>query len=216
MLLFYNQFDRGIDYIIFAMAYLLAILLALSLHEFAHAYVAYKSGDNTPKLQGRVSINPMKHLDPIGIICCALFGFGWARPVQINPANFRNVKKGIGWTSIAGVLMNLILSFVGYGLFCVTTLFSATNGLVFFLQEFCYYLFFINLCLAVFNILPIYPLDGFKLVENYTRYNNGYVKFMYQYGNLILILFILFFDNLLIRLISILSRPITWFWHLIF
>lgn len=216
MLLFYNNFDNSIDFIIFAVAYILAILLSLSLHEFAHAYVAYKNGDNTPKLQGRVSLNPMKHIDPIGILCCALFGFGWARPVQINTGNFRNIKKGIGWTSVAGILMNLILSFLGYGLFCLSALFTATNGLVFFLQQFFYYLFLINLSLAVFNLLPIYPLDGFKLVENYTKYNNGYVQFMYKYGNLILIAVIVFFDSLLMSLISIVATPIIRFWHLIF
>lgn len=216
MLLFYNQFDSSIEYLIFAVAYLLAILLSLSLHEFAHAFVAYKNGDSTPKIQGRITLNPLKHLDPIGIICCALFGFGWARPVEINPSNFRNVKKGVGWTSIAGVFMNLILAFLGYGFACLILLIRLENGLILFLQEFFYYLYFINLSLAVFNILPIYPLDGFKLVENYTKYNNGYVNFMYKYGNLILVAIIVFFDGLLIKLISTISYPIVWFWSLIF
>lgn len=216
MLLFYNQFNSSFEFIIFALAYLLAIVLSLSLHEFAHAFVAYKCGDETPKNQGRVSLNPLKHIDPIGIICCALFGFGWARPVQINQSNFRNIKKGIGLTSAAGIIMNLILAFFGYGIFGLTTLFTVSNGLIFFLQEFFYYLFFINLSLAVFNLLPIYPLDGFKIVENYTKYNNEYVKFMYKYGNLILVAIVVFADSLLVNLISIISYPITWFWGLIF
>ena len=216
MLLFYNQFNSSFEFIIFALAYLLAIVLSLSLHEFAHAFVAYKCGDETPKNQGRVSLNPLKHIDPIGIICCALFGFGWARPVQINQSNFRNIKKGIGLTSAAGIIMNLILAFFGYGIFGLTTLFTVSNSLIFFLQEFFYYLFFINLSLAVFNLLPIYPLDGFKIVENYTKYNNEYVKFMYKYGNLILVAIVVFADSLLVNLISIISYPITWFWGLIF
>lgn len=216
MLLFYNQFNSSFEFIIFALAYLLAIVLSLSLHEFAHAFVAYKCGDETPKNQGRVSLNPLKHIDPIGIICCALFGFGWARPVQINQSNFRNIKKGIGLTSAAGIIMNLILAFFGYGIFGLTTLFTVSNSLIFFLQEFLYYLFFINLSLAVFNLLPIYPLDGFKIVENYTKYNNEYVKFMYKYGNLILVAIVVFADSLLVNLISIISYPITWFWGLIF
>ena len=216
MLFFYNQFENSIDFVIFTLAYILAILIALSMHEFAHAYVAYKNGDDTPKLQGRVSLNPFRHIDPIGILCCALFGFGWARPVQINPSNFRNIKKGVGWTSVAGVLMNLILAFVGYGIYGLTMLITIENTFIVFLQYFFYYLFFINISLAVFNILPIYPLDGFKLVENYTKYNNGYVRFMYKYGNWILIAFIICFDGLLIRLISMISYPIVWFWNLIF
>lgn len=216
MLFFFNQFDNSTEFFAFALAYVLAIVLSLTLHEFAHAFVAYKCGDETPKLQGRLSINPLKHIDPIGILCCALFGFGWARPVEVNPGNFRNIKKGTGLTSCAGILMNLILAFLGYGFVNLTWLIQSTNALVLLLQYFCYYLYFINLSLAVFNILPIYPLDGFKLVENYTKYNNGYVRFMYKYGNLILIAIIVFFDGLLISLISTLSYPITWFWHLIF
>jgi Zn-dependent protease len=158
----------------------------------------------------------MKHIDPIGIICCAFFGFGWARPVQINPSNFRNIKKGIIWTSIAGVLMNLALSFLGYGFFKLACLIPASNYLVIFLQTFLYYIFQLNICLAVFNILPIYPLDGFKVVEATTKYNNNFVNFMYKYGNLLLILLIVFCDQILFRLISWVSMPITWFWELIF
>ncbi|MGN0961766.1 MAG: site-2 protease family protein [Christensenellales bacterium] len=216
MLLFFNRFDNSIDFLIFAIAYLLVIILSLSLHEFAHAYVAYKNGDETPKFQGRITLNPLKHIDPLGILCCALFGFGWARPVEINPSNFRNIKRGVGWTSVAGVLMNLILAFFGYGFACLTALITVQNVFISFLQNFFYYLFIINLSLAVFNILPIYPLDGFKLVENYTKYNNGYVRFMYKYGNWILLAIVIFFDELLFSLISIISYPITWFWNLFF
>jgi len=192
------------------------MVLSLSLHEFAHAFSAYKSGDQTPKLQGRVTLNPMKHIDPIGLICCALFRFGWARPVQINPSNFRNIKKGIAWTSVAGVLMNITLSFIGYGIFMLVSLINSANFLVLFLQEFFFYLYLLNICLAVFNILPIYPLDGFKLVEVATKYNNGYVNFMYRYGNLILVLFVVFCDDILFNLISWVAMPISLFWGLIF
>lgn len=208
--------SSGSQFLTLALAYILVIMLSLSLHEFAHAFAAYKNGDQTPKLNGRVSLNPMRHIDPIGLICCALFYFGWAKPVQINPSNFRNIKKGIAWTSIAGVLMNIFLSFMGYGLYCLTLLFTVSNFITQFLQIFFYYLFFINICLAVFNILPIYPLDGFKLVEVYSKYNNNYVNFMYKYGNLILILVILCCDNLMVKLINLVSTPITLFWGLIF
>lgn len=207
---------EGVEFIKVSIAFLCAIIIALSLHEFAHAYVAYKCGDNTPKMQGRVSINPLKHIDPVGFVCCALFGFGWARPVQVNPNNFRNIKKGQGWTSVAGVLMNLFLGFIGCGLYTALSNFAVNNAFFDVLLYFLYFTFFLNICLAVFNILPIYPLDGFKLVENYTKYGNGYVNFMYRYGNLILLAVVLLFSELLSMLISFIVLPISLFWGLIF
>jgi Zn-dependent protease len=206
----------GMDFVILALAYIIVTILSLSLHEFAHAFVAYKNGDSTPKMQGRVSLNPMRHIDPIGLICCALFRFGWARPVQINMNNFRNIKKGTILTSVSGVIMNLILSFVGYGFYCLVGLIATSNYVVMFLEVFFFYLFQLNICLAVFNILPIYPLDGFNLIQACTKYNNKFVNFKRAYGSLILVLVVVFFEGLLFNLINIVSMPIVWFWHLIF
>ena len=211
-MLFYIGRYTGIEFIIFFLAYLIVVIMSLTLHEFAHAFVAYKNGDSTPKMQGRISLNPLKHIDLIGIICCAFFGFGWAKPVEINPSNFRNVKKGTAWTSVAGVIVNLILAFLGYGIYSLLVKFAISNYFMLFLEILFYHMFFLNLCLCVFNLLPIYPLDGFKLVEVFTKYNNAYVQFMYKYGNIILIVFVVFFDNILIKLIELLSYPITWFW----
>lgn len=207
---------EGIDFIIVAIAFLLAIIIALSFHEFAHAFIAYKCGDTTPKMQGRITLNPLKHIEPIGFLCCALFGFGWAKPVQVQPMNFRNFKKGNGLTAVAGVTMNLILAFIGCGFYSGLILIQAENIFLSILIYFFYYTYVINICLAVFNILPIYPLDGFKLVENYTKYGNEYVNFMYRYGTLVLLGVVLIFEDLLSLLIGYISLPIQLFWKLIF
>ena len=201
-----------------------ALLFAIIGHEIMHGYIALKFGDTTAKDAGRLSLNPLVHIDLVGsiIIPAALFIFnapflfGWAKPVQYNSDIFRNIKKGIGLTSVAGVLMNLILGFLGCGFFYLTLLIPSTSLIVLFLQRFFYFLFFINISLAVFNVLPIYPLDGFKLVENYTKYDNGYVRFMYRYGSFILLLVLLLADKLLYSLITYVALPIELFWGLFF
>ena len=92
----------------------LCVFFSLSIHEFAHGYAAYKMGDETAKHMGRLNINPMSHLDPIGALCLFLFGFGWARPVPVNPRNFKTgkFKSGMVWTAVAGPLSNLIIAFI--------------------------------------------------------------------------------------------------------
>ncbi len=212
-----SLFDMQGPYVASAgIAMILVLVLSLSLHEFGHAFVAYKQGDLTPKVNGRVTLNPLVHIDPIGFVCCCLFGFGWAKPVEVNPLNFRKYKKGMALTSLAGVMVNLILAFIGCGLYFVCSKFLVINtALNAFLIFFFYYMYILNIGLFIFNLLPIYPLDGFNCIAALSKYDNKFVSFMRKYGNIILILFLIFGDILLIRLLTWVAWPIETLWGLI-
>jgi len=169
------------------------------MHEYAHGYVAMKQGDYTAKSAGRLTLNPVAHFDLFGVLMLLLVGFGWARPVPINPNNFRNYKKGMISVSIAGVLTNIILAGIGLLLLYFLSPFIGhyyvtTPAIIIMLKMLAYYfllyLVSINLMLAFFNILPIYPLDGFKLLDVFLKPGNKYSAFMYRYG-IYMLLFLL-------------------------
>lgn len=176
----------------FITAYLVVISFSFSMHEFAHAYTAYKFGDFTPKAQGRLSLNPMRHLDPIGMCCLLLFGFGWAKPVQINPISFKNYKLGMSVVSLAGIITNLLLAFIFSGfLYFFYFLAESTNLFLLFVYYVLEMGVILNISLAIFNLLPIYPLDGFKFISTFMSYGNKFVQFMYRYGSIILLIFLI-------------------------
>ena len=104
-------------------ASIIAVLFVFVPHEFAHAFIAYKNGDPTAKMNGRLTLNPIKHLDPIGCILCIFTGFGWAKPVPIYPYNFKNYRRGLFTTAIAGVVINYIIAFLAYPLYLVVALY---------------------------------------------------------------------------------------------
>lgn len=151
----------------------LAVLIILTLHEFAHGFVAYKLGDNTAKNLGRLTLNPLKHLDPFGALCMLFFHFGWAKPVPVNARNFKNPKKDFALVALAGPAFNLILaiisSFLYLLLFSIFSkvafeskfLFSLVNNLL----TFVFLFYSINLSFAIFNLIPIPPLDGSRLLN---------------------------------------------------
>ena len=176
-------------------AFVFSALLAISVHETSHGFAAYKMGDMTAKIQGRLTLNPVAHFDPFGFLMFILVGIGFAKPVPINPYNFKNLRKGLFWVSIAGVLSNLAQALIAFGMlvgfgylyFTAVSAVRAVKLLLFFLLYFSLYAMLINVALIAFNLLPIYPLDGFHVVESLTPYNNGYVRFMRRYGQYILI-----------------------------
>ncbi len=147
------------DFLLGIIITLPTILIALTFHEFAHAFVAYKLGDWTGKSEGRLSLNPLVHLDPIGTIALFFFRIGWAKPVPISEYNFKNPVVGTMLTAIAGPVSNLILALVGSGIFFFL---NSSNYLV---NAFWVYFVFINIALMLFNLLPIPPLDGHKIVR---------------------------------------------------
>jgi Zn-dependent protease len=149
------------------------ILVALTFHEFAHGYVALRFGDPTAKMAGRLTLNPLSHLDPIGTIMLFVVHFGWAKPVPVDPRYFRNPKQDMLWVALAGPGANMVLALISGILLSILgrgSLFGSHNMLLIMLQ----YSLFINLALAVFNMLPIPPLDGSKVLR-------GLLPYQYQH-----------------------------------
>jgi Zn-dependent protease len=138
------------------LGFILGLSIAITVHEFMHAYVADFLGDPTARYQGRLSLNPTKHLDPFGTLLLLLVGFGWGKPVPINPSNFKNPRLGELLTSLSGPLSNFIMAFI----FALPLRFLPESSLISLLSIIIY----INLMLCVFNLLPIPPLDGSKIL----------------------------------------------------
>ncbi len=161
--------DSPIYYILSA----LAALIALTVHEYSHAYAAYKMGDDTAKNFGRLTLNPVKHLDPIGTICMIFLHVGWAKPVPVNMRNFKDPRKGFAITAVAGPVSNLVLAFFSALLYLLV--FALVRDMTFESVNFTFNLISntlmfislfhsINIGLAIFNLLPVPPLDGSRLL----------------------------------------------------
>ena len=153
------------------------ILFSLSFHEYAHARMAVFLGDPTPKLQGRLSLNPMAHLDPLGTLSMMLFRVGWAKPVVVEARNFRNPGRAMASVAMAGPLSNLFLASLAAMLMTVASKFFQTKGLGMLLGIILFRFVMINLALFVFNMLPIRPLDGSRLLDYWLP-----LKFKMKYG----------------------------------
>lgn len=180
-----------------------AIIITVTLHELAHGWVSYKFGDPTPKLDGRLSLNPLHHLDPIGTIALLLVGFGWAKPVHIDPRYYKDAKTGIVWTAFAGPLMNFIIAFVAIFLFNLllklpVSIFSSEimTRIFIYLIYLMQYTALISLGQAIFNLIPLPPLDGSKILYGVLP-DSVYFNIMKYENWLSLILFLVLFSGVL-------------------
>ena len=180
-----------LEYVYFILAQFLAVMVVITFHEFAHAYAAYKCGDPTAKFSGRMTLNPIKHFDLLGIIMFAFAGFGWAKPVPINPNNFKSYRKGCFWTSVAGVLMNYLMAFLLYPIVWLVAQYVYPFFYGTYMADFLYNLFWCmfscSLSFCVFNLLPVYPLDGFRIVDAVNKRRGKVYQFLREKGYYVLL-----------------------------
>lgn len=181
------------DFILGRIMIIPGIIIGLSLHEFAHAWMSHRLGDPTPAAQGRVTVNPFAHMDPVGFILLMILGFGWGKPVQVNPSYYKHRRLGEAAVSVAGVTMNLIIATAGMGILRLISLTSASGAIMDIIIQIMVGLVQINLVLMFFNLIPLPPLDGFGLITqifNLER-KSWYYRF-YQLGPMFLMLMIVF------------------------
>ncbi len=199
--------DLDIETILQYGARIMIILLINPLHEFAHAWSAHKLGDDTAKQAGRLTISPLAHLDPAGSLLLLLFGFGWAKPVPVNPRNFKNPSQGMMLTAIAGPLSNLAAALVGMIGFQMIS--GVTQGSsLYYLAILLYFFIVININLFVFNMIPVPPLDGSRVLT-YFLPAQAQIWFMknQQYFYIVV---------MLLMITGLLSTPISFIGNLIY
>lgn len=171
------------DFLSYLLSTLAVIFITLPIHEWAHGFVSTRLGDPTPRYQGRLTLNPMSHIDQKGALLLLLFGIGWAKPVQVNARYYKNSKWGMALVALAGPMANLLLSLVALILFYLFSLFNFIAS--YFIADFLFYIAYISVYLAVFNLIPIPPFDGSRILFTFLP-QKYYFKIM-QYERYIFI-----------------------------
>lgn len=182
---------------------LAVIFLTMPIHEYAHALAATKLGDPTPRYTGRLHLSPFAHIDYFGALCILLVGFGWAKPVQVNPNYFKNPKRDMAITAFAGPLSNLCVAFVGLFIYNLFYFFTLKTQIIFlyYIALFFFYISQINIGLAVFNLIPVPPLDGSRLLAAFLP-DRLYYRIM-QYERY------LYFAVIILVFTGVLDRPLS-------
>ena len=176
------------DAVIHFLITIFVFFVSLTIHEFAHGFSAFKMGDPTAKLAGRLTLNPFKHLDFMGFLMFLFLGVGWAKPVPINSANFKNMKKGTRIVSISGVVANLILAIISAVTIVILSVTVGVGGTVTqIIYNVLIYFVIINSFLFMFNILPLAPLDGYNFLATFLKVDNKFLNFMAKNGVRVLI-----------------------------
>lgn len=187
-----------------------ATIITMTCHEFAHSYVSYKLGDPTPEQTGRLTLNPLKHIDLLGALCLAIFHFGWAKPVQVNPQAYKNPKAGMAITALAGPLMNFFITFIamfGMELIAKAGNYYTGNIIANYFYILFYYTAILSTGLGIFNLIPFPPLDGSKVLGAVLPEDLyfGYMK--YERYTVLILLVLLYFN--------VFDAPLEWLNNLV-